>query len=144
MEFPERSVTLLPSVSPQYIRCGDTITFECVVNDRISDYTYIAVEVRNRNTSFHKKVIISPGANQSFVHQPHEISMTGNNRFKFSINATNEASGLYYCIYVGYFRLRRTSNTIEIVMQGKLHAHHHQDIKFAQHVFVSIHLQPDN
>ena len=124
MTFPERSVTLLPSVSPQYVPHGDVITFECVVNDRISDYTHIAIAITNVKRSFYKRAIISPGANQSFVHQPEGISMTGNNRFKFKITATSETSGVYYCIYDGIFGIRRISNTKEIIIQGKQHSRH--------------------
>ena len=115
---------MLPSVSPQYVHDGGVFTLECAVNDMISDHATIEVQMWNQNNMVRKSVIInSPTARNSSLHQSEESTIVENNRFIFTMNGTTEASGFYYCIYEAGFETRLFSNTIRIIVKGKLHSH---------------------
>ena len=89
----------LAQATPYYVQEGDTIALECVLNHTAFDHSQLTIGLKKDDDR--TILYVSPTSNDAehVISENGEIVVVGQTRYIFRLNATLDASGVYYCYY---------------------------------------------
>lgn len=88
----------LAQATPYYVQEGDTIALECVLNHTAFDDSQLTIGLKKED-DIYDRIINPTNGTEHVISENGEIVVVGQTRYIFRLNATLDASGVYYCYY---------------------------------------------